>query len=83
MALKIKNREEALAVLRDMIQHKREWEEEAQREFVRARKEAENYMSRCRDSSQAMPRGWSISYDQVKHKLMMKFIISIDDAIDG
>lgn len=42
MALKIKNREEALAVLRDMIQRKREWEEEAQREFVRARKEAEN-----------------------------------------
>ncbi len=42
MALKIKTREEAVAVLRDMIQRKKEWETETQREFKRAREEAVN-----------------------------------------
>ena len=41
MALKIKNREEAIAVLRDMVQRKKELEKQVQEEF--ARKEAENY----------------------------------------
>ena len=43
MALKIKNREEAIAVLRDMIQRKKEMEKKVQEEFAKARKEAENY----------------------------------------
>lgn len=43
MALKIKNREEAIAVLRDMIQRKMEMEKKVQEEFAKARKEAENY----------------------------------------
>lgn len=41
-AVKYNSHKEASAVLRDMIQRKREREEEVQREFVRARKEAEN-----------------------------------------
>ena len=43
MALKIKNREEAIAILRDMIQRKKEMEKKVQEEFVKARKEAEFY----------------------------------------
>lgn len=42
MALKIKTREEAIAVLRDMIQRKKAWEAEVQKEFARAREEAAN-----------------------------------------
>ena len=42
MALKIKKREEAIAVLRDMIQRKKEMEKQVQEEFAKARKEAEN-----------------------------------------
>ena len=42
MALKIKNREEAIAVLRDMVQRKKEMEKQVQ-EFAKVRKEAENY----------------------------------------
>lgn len=42
MALKIKTRDEAVAVLRDMIQRKREMEANAQREFALSRKETEN-----------------------------------------
>ena len=42
MALKIKTREEAIAVLRDMVQRKKAWEAEVQKEFVRAREEAVN-----------------------------------------
>lgn len=40
MALKIKTREEAIAVLRDMIQRKKAWESEVQKEFAKAREEA-------------------------------------------
>lgn len=43
MALKIKNREEAIAVLRDMVQRKKEMEKQVQEEFAKVRKEAENY----------------------------------------
>ena len=43
MALKIKNREEAIAVLRDMVQRKKELEKQVQEEFAKVRKEAENY----------------------------------------
>lgn len=42
MALKIKNKEEAIAVLRDMIQRKKEMEKQVQEEFAKAREEAEN-----------------------------------------
>lgn len=42
MALKIKNREEAIAVLRDMVQRKKEIEKQVQEEFAKVRKEAEN-----------------------------------------
>ena len=42
MALKIKTREEAIAVLRDMIHRKKEMEKQVQDEFAKARKEAEN-----------------------------------------
>mgnify|MGYP006903491041 CR=1 FL=1 len=42
MALKIKTREEAITVLRDMIQRKKEMEKQVQEEFAKARKEAEN-----------------------------------------
>ena len=42
MALKIKNREEAIAVLRDMVQRKKELEKQVQEEFAKVRKEAEN-----------------------------------------
>ena len=42
MALKIKTREQAIAVLRDMVQRKRAWEAEVQKEFVKAREEAVN-----------------------------------------
>lgn len=42
MALKIKNREEAIAVLRDMVQRKKEMEKQVQEEFAKVRKEAEN-----------------------------------------
>ena len=42
MALKVKTREEAIAVLRDMIRRKKEWETETQREFAKAREEAKN-----------------------------------------
>ena len=41
MALKIKNREEARAVLRDMVQRKKEMEKQVQEEFAKVRKEAE------------------------------------------
>ena len=41
MALKIKNREEAIAVLRDMVQRKKEMEKQVQEEFAKVRKEAE------------------------------------------
>ena len=34
MALKIKNREEAIAVLRDMVQRKKEMEKQVQEEFA-------------------------------------------------
>ena len=40
MALKIKTREEAIAVLRDMVKRKKEMEAKAQIDFVQARKEA-------------------------------------------
>ena len=40
MALKIKTREEAIAVLRDMVKRKKEMEAKAQIEFTKARKEA-------------------------------------------
>lgn len=40
MALKIKNREEAIAVLRDMVQRKKEMEKQVQEEFAKIRKEA-------------------------------------------
>ena len=43
MALKIKNREEAIAVLRDMVLRKKELEKQVQEEFAKVRKEAENY----------------------------------------
>ena len=43
MALKIKNSEEAIAVLRDMVQRKKELEKQVQEEFAKVRKEAENY----------------------------------------
>ena len=42
MALKIKTREEAIAVLRDMVKRKREMEAKAQIDFAKARKEAAN-----------------------------------------
>ncbi len=42
MALKIKTREEALAVLRGMAERKKEMERQVQEEFSKARKEAEN-----------------------------------------
>lgn len=42
MALKIKNREEAIAVLRDMVQRKKELEKQVQEEFAKVRKEAKN-----------------------------------------
>lgn len=42
MALKIKNREEAIAVLRDMVQRKKKMEKQVQEEFAKVRKEAEN-----------------------------------------
>ena len=42
MALKIINREEAIAVLRDMVQRKKEMEKQVQEEFAKVRKEAEN-----------------------------------------
>ena len=38
----IKNREEAIAVLRDMVQRKKEMEKQVQEEFAKVRKEAEN-----------------------------------------
>ena len=41
--VKIKNREEAIAVLRDMVQRKKEMEKQVQEEFAKVRKEAENY----------------------------------------
>ena len=41
MALKIKSREEAIAVLRDMVQRKKEMEKQVQEEFAKVRKEAE------------------------------------------
>ena len=42
MALKIKNREEAITVLRDMVQRKKEVEKQVLEEFDKVRKEAEN-----------------------------------------
>ena len=42
MALKIKNREEAIAVLRDMVQRKKEVEKQVLEAFDKVRKEAEN-----------------------------------------
>ena len=42
MALKIKTREEAVAVLRAMVQRKKAWEDKVQKEFARARDEAVN-----------------------------------------
>jgi hypothetical protein len=42
MALKIKTREEAIAVLRDMVKRKKEWETEAQKDFIKSRQEATN-----------------------------------------
>ncbi len=42
MALKIKTREEAIAVLRDMVKRKRDMEAKAQIDFAKARKEAAN-----------------------------------------
>ncbi len=42
MALKIKTREEAIAVLRDMVNRKREREAQAQLDFAKAREEAAN-----------------------------------------
>ena len=42
MALKIKNREAAIAVLRDLVQRKKEMEKQVQEEFAKVRKEAEN-----------------------------------------
>ncbi len=40
MALKIKTREEAIAVLRDMVRRKKDMEAKAQIEFAKAREEA-------------------------------------------
>ena len=40
MALKVKTREEAIAVLRDMVKRKKEMEAKAQIDFARAREEA-------------------------------------------
>ena len=40
MALKIKTREEAIAVLRDMVRRKKEMEAKAQIDFAKAREEA-------------------------------------------
>ena len=42
MALKIKTREEAIAVLRNMVQRQKEMAKKVQEEFAKARKEAEN-----------------------------------------
>ena len=42
MALKIKTREEAIAVLRDMVKRKKEMEAKVQIEIAKARKEAAN-----------------------------------------
>ena len=42
MALKIKNREEAIAVLRDKKKKKKEVEKQVLEEFDKVRKEAEN-----------------------------------------
>ena len=42
MAIKIKTREEALEVLRKMVQRKRELEKRIQEEMLQARKDAEN-----------------------------------------
>ena len=42
MALKIKNREEAIDVISDMVQRKKEIEKQVQEEFAKVRKEAEN-----------------------------------------
>ena len=42
MALKIKTREEAIAVLRDMVKRKKEMEAKVQIEFAKARKKAAN-----------------------------------------
>ena len=40
MALKIKTREEAIAVLRDMVRRKKDMEAKAQIDFAKAREEA-------------------------------------------
>ena len=40
MALKIKTREEAIAVLRDMVRRKKDMEEKAQIDFAKALEEA-------------------------------------------
>ena len=42
MALKIKNREEAVAVFREMVKKKKDLEMKVQEEYTQARKEAEN-----------------------------------------
>ena len=42
MALKIKTREEVVAVLRDMVQRKKDLEKKVQEDFARERKEAKN-----------------------------------------
>ena len=42
MSLKIKTREEAVAVLREMIARKKKWETEVQKDFAKDRKEATN-----------------------------------------
>ena len=42
MALKIKNREEAVKVLREMVRKKKEMEKIVQEEYSQTRKEAEN-----------------------------------------
>ena len=43
MALKIKTREEAVVVLRDMVNRKLVMEKEAQLEFTKVREEAANF----------------------------------------
>ena len=55
MALKIKTREEAIAVLRDMVKRKKEMEAKAQIEFAEARKEAANCYARLSLNSPQLP----------------------------
>lgn len=55
MALKIKTREEAIAVLRDMVKRKKEMEAKVQIEFAEARKEAANCYASLKLNSPQLP----------------------------